>query len=543
MAGHDAGPCPAAIHHHRRRRDHHHDQRRRRRRRGCRDPAGCLFLLPLLRALALSSVLLPSRCTALHIGLVDTTDNYRTSSLFESGLLEAHGSAHKYSLVTRAGYCHHAVEPPTFLRLVTAQHMRKFCYGDHYCIVTGDETCKQPAHHPNVIARQYYSSKYGALPAISLGPRAGFKPVPTEDRLRGNRRYMFNFMGSVRRDGMEPDREDMQRVLTTTAFSVPVKLFFFDRVVKNPSNQDDYWHTLVNSTFTLNPPGSADDCFRFWEAVSAGSIPILVLRKHTRWTAANGKVYSITCPDSFQDVLASQPPVVVLDSWDDLPGFVRTVTEQHAADLRARLLRWNDDWWANTTRALDAAVARAVALRQRSRQQHQQEEEEQEGEEEEEEEEEEGAEATAAAARRIRMLVTRRDDDGAGGSGGDGAGDAPRPHGDPATASGVAAAGAGGKVASTTIPERRRNATSPLAQSGGGGGDGGAALGGWATVAAADGAPVGLGGRHHWQRSGNSERRRGQQLEGAAAAGTGADALADGVGAKGRSLKVCVSDL
>jgi hypothetical protein len=39
-----------------------------------------------------------------------------------------------------------------------------------------------------------------------------------------------------------------------------------------------YRETLLASSFTLAPVGTADDCFRFWEAIEAGSVPVFVRR-------------------------------------------------------------------------------------------------------------------------------------------------------------------------------------------------------------------------------------------------------------------------
>ena len=51
--------------------------------------------------------------------------------------------------------------------------------------------------------------------------------------------------------------------------------------VKKPSKlvRARYRSTLLNSSFTLSPVGTNDECFRFWEAIEAGSIPIFVPRQ------------------------------------------------------------------------------------------------------------------------------------------------------------------------------------------------------------------------------------------------------------------------
>ena len=66
------------------------------------------------------------------------------------------------------------------------------------------------------------------------------------------------------------------------------------------------------------------------------------------------------CPDSFEDVLRTAPPIVVLRRWTELPGFIESVTEEHLVEKRKQLFWWNQAYWRNATRALDDAIDRGV---------------------------------------------------------------------------------------------------------------------------------------------------------------------------------------
>ena len=99
--------------------------------------------------------------------------------------------------------------------------------------------------------------------------------------------------------------------------------------------------------------GTADDCFRFWEAIEAGSIPIYVRRNLTSGTI-------IHCPDAFEDVLRTNPPIVLLDRWEDLPKFIESVTEAEM-DMRRRQLKvWSTKWWRATASGVDDAIEKAL---------------------------------------------------------------------------------------------------------------------------------------------------------------------------------------
>lgn len=140
-------------------------------------------------------------------------------------------------------------------------------------------------------------------------------------------------MGSIK-GKQEHDREHLRDVLNAHNWTMPIRLRMFDDLVRNPdqTTADEYRATLLSSSFTLAPVGTADDCFRFWEAIEAGSIPIFVRRM--------GNVdKQHQCPDAFEDVLAADPPIVLLKDWDELPAFAESVTEAHIDDLRRRMVR------------------------------------------------------------------------------------------------------------------------------------------------------------------------------------------------------------
>ncbi len=138
-------------------------------------------------------------------------------------------------------------------------------------------------------------------------------------------------MGSIK-VGQELDREHLRDVLKEHNWSRPVHTRLFDDLVRNPDTTTvaEYRATLLASSFTLAPVGTADDCFRFWEAVEAGSVPIFVRRK--------GNI-NTNCPDAFEDVLATKPPIVLLEDWSDLPAFAETVTENDVEKMRRALVR------------------------------------------------------------------------------------------------------------------------------------------------------------------------------------------------------------
>ena len=143
----------------------------------------------------------------------------------------------------------------------------------------------------------------------------------------------------------------------------PIRWQVFDVLVGESDNKEEYRQILLDSSFTLCPVGTGDDNFRFWEAIEAGSIPVFVPRDMT--LLDDPEVLRIRgerdCPDSFQDVMSTNPPVITLGSWASLPKFLDSVTETQLKSMRHKLLMWNHDFWTNTTRYVDDAIKEGAA--------------------------------------------------------------------------------------------------------------------------------------------------------------------------------------
>ena len=76
-------------------------------------------------------------------------------------------------------------------------------------------------------------------------------------------------------------------------------------------DSDTYTEVIVNSSFTLSPAGHNPECFRLFEAVEAGSIPVMV----------KSDLYITTtdihpCREALKHW--NDAPLLVLDNWDDL---------------------------------------------------------------------------------------------------------------------------------------------------------------------------------------------------------------------------------
>ena len=167
-------------------------------------------------------------------------------------------------------------------------------------------------------------------------------------------------MGSITK--VKPDRLAMQDVVEHQEWAYPIKWLVFNKMMGVSENADEYQSVMKASSFTLCPVGTADDNYRFWEAIEAGSIPIYVPRNVSliSETSALSTRGERDCPGSFDDVWSTNPPIVQLLSWASLPAFLDSMTEDKIARMRENLVMWNHMFWRNTTRRLDEAITRGL---------------------------------------------------------------------------------------------------------------------------------------------------------------------------------------
>jgi hypothetical protein len=376
-----------------------------------------IFYFLLLTAVFFSGM--TQKVWSKRVCIIDMSAVTWSTSLFQRGILDKHGTLHNYTLVTPRQGC----DPSEFdvrVRMVNQKQLPHWCLGEEQCIVVGDNKCKAPAlndmnefrkyiskkfdsdalivirHHddilldlvqiltylqqgharefydalsesskqhgdvdmrlkPNVFLRYFYSSKY-SYPTIPLGPRADFVFVSKAERDGSKRKFIFNFMGNIE---ASEDRADLKKALSQksewSGNAYMVKYFTHPVQQPNASVVAEYRQTLLQSYFTLVPLGKGDDSFRFWEAMEAGSIPIMVKRKRTNDPSRIRKL----CPDGLNHILKTNPPIVEISSWDKLHTFIQHVSQKDIKDLYGRLNEWNKDWWKNTTRKIDHAFSQA----------------------------------------------------------------------------------------------------------------------------------------------------------------------------------------
>lgn len=115
-----------------------------------------------------------------------------------------------------------------------------------------------------------------------------------------------------------PDREMALKYFSKQSFAT---------IITNRITQEAYLKNLSNSMFVVSPEGNGLDCYRHWEALVAGAIPII---KH-----------------SLLDPLFEDLPVLLIDEWNQITeDFLR---EQYALIQQKtyNLKKLMADYWLN----------------------------------------------------------------------------------------------------------------------------------------------------------------------------------------------------
>mmetsp|Transcript_2037 Transcript_2037/g.5642 ORF Transcript_2037/g.5642 Transcript_2037/m.5642 type:complete len:455 (-) Transcript_2037:119-1483(-) len=113
---------------------------------------------------------------------------------------------------------------------------------------------------------------------------------------------------------------------------------------KGHIQSNDYATKLLDSVFTLSPLGHNPESFRMFEAMEAGSIPIIAL---------NGSYHRHRCILALHPMLdESLPygpaPMIVLSDWNELPDTIQQLSQslrdnpQDLDDRQAKLMTWYD---------------------------------------------------------------------------------------------------------------------------------------------------------------------------------------------------------
>lgn len=228
-------------------------------------------------------------------------------------------------------------------------------------LMVNDEWCKH--NSTDIDVRFYYyegmelwnTTEPSAISAktpvyLPLGPRSDFWEAFEKETQQKNhsslllkpiseRKYIWN---AVFTKSTSTSRSDLKEKLNASQLVQQNPKDYFVRIpgmwkrklTNHHLNPDEYAKVLMDSKFTLSPAGHNPECFRIFEAIIAGSIPIVVM---------DDEYGSHECQKSFLPFLGANPaPVVVLPSWNYLEERLQELLRDSTALDRQQkaLQRW-----------------------------------------------------------------------------------------------------------------------------------------------------------------------------------------------------------
>jgi len=112
---------------------------------------------------------------------------------------------------------------------------------------------------------------------------------------------------------------------------------------KDPKSFENYWNEMKRSKFILSPGGLGIDCYRHWEAIVMGTIPVVeTLNRTDAWF------------ETFDDL-----PVVFVDAYDNLtPEYLEREYERIISKARTyKYEKLTKQWWVDYIKSFVPADA------------------------------------------------------------------------------------------------------------------------------------------------------------------------------------------
>lgn len=266
-----------------------------------------------------------------------------------------------------------------------APHCKTWIINDEYCTFQGN-------------IRHYFKQQNASMELfVPLGPRYDFDRAYRQrhaglstSELRSNpppvlpssqRRYIFNAIFSK---STSASRKDLKTMLlqspkytvntTTESYNKGTPDYFIQIPAKwrrqmHPEyhvNSNQYVEILSQSKFTLSPSGHNVECFRIWESILVGSIPIVAVgdeeyQSHKCPNALQPVLESalrdadvpeatiqqvVAHPDRNLDIMQEKLPFVVLNNWTLLTETINHVLHHGPDALDERQTRLQN-WYYN----------------------------------------------------------------------------------------------------------------------------------------------------------------------------------------------------
>ena len=133
-----------------------------------------------------------------------------------------------------------------------------------------------------------------------------------------------------------------------TTFIVNFSFFFLNLFFRwlpkeTDDSREDYLRALAQSDLTLSPVGVNTECYRIYEALSYGSLPVI----EDRMTPGNcgPSVASKNIP--LRLLKEAKAPLLFVKDWSELPAILEkeaAMSQKQKANRRRHFIQWYEDF-------------------------------------------------------------------------------------------------------------------------------------------------------------------------------------------------------
>lgn len=165
--------------------------------------------------------------------------------------------------------------------------------------------------------------------------------------VRAERDYTCNFSGTIYRNS---SREQLLKILLSNNLDTKdcfVKPRWEWLSGETDETRENYVHALAQSDLTLHPVGFNSECYRLYEAVSFGSVPVVedVMTQGICGSRNNLPLGKSTAP--LRLLKQYDAPFIYLKNWTNVYDLIKAEQELSLEDVvnrRTHLLAWYDEF-------------------------------------------------------------------------------------------------------------------------------------------------------------------------------------------------------
>ncbi|ELU15959.1 hypothetical protein CAPTEDRAFT_104115 [Capitella teleta] len=163
---------------------------------------------------------------------------------------------------------------------------------------------------------------------------------PSEVDAEKPRKYRCSFVGTVYANS---SRSNMMQVLTDPLIQQQcyVRPRYKWQPNENPKSLSMYIHSLQNSDLVLNPIGMNSECYRIYEALSYGSVPVIEDIMTPGQCGTGESDPSVAAPLRLLKELGA--PFIYVNDWSELPSILQQEAMKTQAEVvmrRKKVLLW-----------------------------------------------------------------------------------------------------------------------------------------------------------------------------------------------------------